>query len=105
MIVLPYQHVLLLLKILAELESQRDLEVALRCIFILIETHYLQMIADQDNLELLKKLSSMSKQRMSQERDLFGYNVAAVKVMKNQLTPQNSFESKKLPVKKVKVTV
>lgn len=72
----------LLRRLLPLLEEKPHIELMARCVCFVLRVHHKQIVANQSLLELLRPLEQLLRSRLSRERSILGYNIAALGFVK-----------------------
>lgn len=92
LILLPFDYAVALLEKLTHLISLNlEVELCVRCQLYLIEAHYQQLTSDSSSEKLLINMKTTSRKRLRAQKDVIGFNIAALKYLKSELT-NNKFD-------------
>lgn len=86
LMVLPFEHVIKLLGFL-DVFIQRgwDIELSVRCLLFILRIHQAQIVANQALLERVHSLREFTRARLRQQKDEFGFNLAAMRFMQQSV--------------------
>jgi U3 small nucleolar RNA-associated protein 12 len=89
-ILLPFDHALRLLEYTNILvERNMLIELCVRCQLYIIETHIQQLSSNDSYVDLLLKIRTNSRKRLSAHKDLLGLNLAAMKYIQQEISKPN----------------
>jgi len=92
LLLLPLSSVMTTVKHIKEwLENNMDIELSCRCLFFLLRVHYHQIAAGHHSLVVqLQALASNARQRLRQQKELVGVNLAAMNFLRYQIEEESS---------------
>jgi U3 small nucleolar RNA-associated protein 12 len=85
LMVLPFDYAVTLIKYLQRfIETSQRVELAVRCALFLISIHQNQIVANSSVLQSLVKLKRSTRERLQQQKDMIGFNLAALRMLQRQ---------------------
>ena len=82
LMVLPFEHVTKLLRFLDSfIRKGWEIELSVRCLLFLLRVHQAQIVANQALLERVHSLRAHTRSRLRQQKDEFGFNLAAMRFL------------------------
>uniref|UniRef100_A0A8C0MCW5 WD repeat-containing protein 3 n=1 Tax=Canis lupus familiaris TaxID=9615 RepID=A0A8C0MCW5_CANLF len=85
LLVLPFSYVPDLLKLLNEfIQLGSDIELLCRCLFFLLRIHFGQITSNQMLVPVIEKLKETTISKVSQVRDVIGFNRAGLEYLKRE---------------------
>lgn len=94
LMLLPFHHAASLLRFAATLiERGRRVELCAHCVFFLLRLHHAQIAAAAHGNEFLRvvdKLLCETRKRLQQQKDLIGFNLAAMRFLQQQVEADGS---------------
>uniref|UniRef100_A0A7S0P2Q4 Small-subunit processome Utp12 domain-containing protein n=1 Tax=Calcidiscus leptoporus TaxID=127549 RepID=A0A7S0P2Q4_9EUKA len=91
LMLLPFDAVRrLLTRLLPLVDSAPPIELMARCVLFLLRVHYKQVLANHSLLQLLHPLESKLRTRVTRERDMLGFNMAALGFLKQSIETSGS---------------
>ena len=86
LLILPFHHVVNFLKFADRLiEEGKRVELCAQCVFFLLRVHHAQITASVELKKVVESLMRNTRRNVSEQRDLIGFNLAAMNYMKRQL--------------------
>ncbi|CEP02195.1 unnamed protein product (mitochondrion) [Plasmodiophora brassicae] len=91
LVVLPFTYAKRLLLILEDMLLQGDaIELYVRCVLFLLQTHHQRLIAADEMGPHFVTLRDRMRQRLRAQKDLVGYNMAAITFLKQEVDSRSN---------------
>ncbi|KAF3813249.1 hypothetical protein GH733_018413 [Mirounga leonina] len=85
LLVLPFSYVPDILKLFNEfIQLGSDIELLCRCLFFLLRIHFGQITSNQMLVPVIEKLKETTISKVSQVRDVIGFNMAGLEYLKRE---------------------
>ncbi|XP_060567358.1 WD repeat-containing protein 3-like [Ruditapes philippinarum] len=86
LLVLPFQYVIGLLKLLEEfITNNWDIELMCRCLFFLLRVHHGQITACQELLPVVDRLRKITIEKLNSLRDCVGFNLTGLQFLQRDI--------------------
>ena len=93
LLILPFHHAAAFLRFANTLiEQGKCVELCAQCVFFLLRVHHAQITASQDLRPVVDSLLRNTRTHVKTQRDVVGFNLAAMNYMKHELELEGEFQ-------------